>query len=238
MISVIIPTMWRYAPFLNFIETLVDLGCIGEIIILNNDVSKTPRHNVLKHSKVKLKNFPANIYVNPAWNRGAELARHENLCFLSDDVIIDLKAFVMADRFMSDHTADCNIGVIGICPGSTEEVQRPLTNGVIEFANESLVYGWASCFFVPKQYWVPIPETIKLFWGDMWQVYSQIYVNNRLTWSMHNCFYHSPNNVTWKGDSHLEDVIESDTIEWCKIMYDNFENLRKDIEYIQFRRTT
>lgn len=29
-----------------------------------------------------------------------------------------------------------------------------------------------------------------------------------------------------------------DTIEWRKIVYDNFENLRNEIQYIQFRRTT
>lgn len=230
--------MWRYAPFLDFVETMAELSCIGEIIILNNDVSKTPRHIALTHSKVKLKNFPTNIYVNPAWNLGAELAQYEHLCFLSDDVIIDLKAFVMADRFMRDHVADCNIGVIGVCPGWSEEGQRPLINGAIEFANESLVFGWATCFFIAKRRWIPIPEDIKIFWGDMWEVYSQLFTHERTLWSMHNCFYHTPKSVTWKGDSHLEDIIEADTTAWKKILYDNFENMRWTIDGIEFRRTT
>ena len=68
MISVIVPTMWAYEPFLNFIGSIVELNCIGEIIIINNCVKDTPEHFALSHPKVKMKNMQQNIFVNPAWN--------------------------------------------------------------------------------------------------------------------------------------------------------------------------
>ena len=46
MISVIIPTMWKYEPFLGFIEYLARVPSVGEIIIINNAADKTPGNTV------------------------------------------------------------------------------------------------------------------------------------------------------------------------------------------------
>ena len=56
MISVVVPTLWKYEPFLDFVSSLVQVGTIGEIIIINNNQSATPIHDVLSHPKVKLIN--------------------------------------------------------------------------------------------------------------------------------------------------------------------------------------
>lgn len=120
MITVITPTMWVFEPFCDFLKYVVRLDCVGEVIVINNDQSKTPDHPVLSHEKIRLINCSENIYVNPAWNLGAELAQHETLCFLSDDVIVDLRAFYKADEFMATAIMlECSISALD---------QRQMTN--------------------------------------------------------------------------------------------------------------
>ena len=80
MISIIVPAVWGYDPFCNFLLDLVELTVIGEIIIINNNVDKTPKHDVLSHQKVHVYNQKENILVNPAWNLGVSLAKNDKIC--------------------------------------------------------------------------------------------------------------------------------------------------------------
>ena len=82
MISIIVPTMWRYEPFLDFAQYLVRIDVVSELIIINNDNTKTPKHPVLNHPKVRMLDFGQNIFVNPAWNIGVQAAREDIVCTL------------------------------------------------------------------------------------------------------------------------------------------------------------
>jgi len=115
MLSIIIPTMWRYEPFFEILPTIVDLECVGEIIIINNDVQRTPNLAVLNHPKIVMHNSPENLYVCPAWNLGAKLATNEKMAFLSDDVHINLNVFQKVHDFMTPETGMImkNILIIG-----------------------------------------------------------------------------------------------------------------------------
>ena len=66
MISVITPTMWRFEPFCEFLQDLVELDVIGEVIIINNSQENTPNKNILNHDKIKMINAEQNIFVNPS----------------------------------------------------------------------------------------------------------------------------------------------------------------------------
>lgn len=223
MISIIVPTMWRYEPFCNFLSTMVELDVVGEVILINNDITKTPNHPVLQHPKLVVKNYPSNIYVNPAWNIGAEAARFEHLCFLNDDVIVDLKVFVECDRFLRDKLETERVGYISICPGLPQLTQPLVTDGTIQIVpfdktwHGAMDWGAGSLFFVHKKYWIPIPDGIDVFCGDLWVWDSQHYLNKRRSFKIVNCFYHSPFHGTWQGDSHIEGVIEGDWKVWADI---------------------
>jgi len=79
MLSVVVPTMWQFDPFCDFLEDLVQLPIIDEVIVINNLVELTPDHSALKHPKVQMHNMPENIYCNPSWNLGARLAKNEKI---------------------------------------------------------------------------------------------------------------------------------------------------------------
>lgn len=188
MISYIVPTMWFYEPFLDFVEQLVKVPEIKEVIIINNDVKRTPSHPVLDHSKVILCNCSENIYVNPSWNLGVKLSSAEKICIANDDIIVDLKLFPIADDFVTPQ-----VGLLGISPGRPEFGQQPLVNGSIDILpwNREHTFGFGSLFFLHKNNWIDIPNELLVYYGDNWIFDIQIRKRNPI-FIITNCFFYSP----------------------------------------------
>jgi len=196
MLSVIIPTMWQFDPFCDFLQYVIKQDCVGEVILINNAVDKTPEHSVLSHEKIRMINCDKNIYVNPAWNLGAKISFFENLCFLSDDVIVDLRAFYKADEFMKNNP---EMGMLYICPGIEEQNQPKITTGEIEIESGPVTnrYGYGALFFLHKKDWKPIPEQFKVWFGDHF-TFMHFQELRRVSYYIKNCFFYTPWAVTVK----------------------------------------
>ena len=46
MISYIVPTMWKYEPFPDFISDIIEHPLIGEVIIIDNNFNERPNHSI------------------------------------------------------------------------------------------------------------------------------------------------------------------------------------------------
>ena len=90
--SVIIPTMWCSDLILQLLTNLESSHFVGEIILIDNDKSKRPAH-ILNTDKIRIIEQEQNIYVNPAWNRGIELAKNECIALCNDDINFDPNIF-------------------------------------------------------------------------------------------------------------------------------------------------
>jgi hypothetical protein len=208
MISVIVPTMWRYTPFLSFLADLVKVDVVGEVIIINNDINYTPNVNVLVHPKIKLVNCSRNIYVNPAWNLGARLSQFDKLCFLNDDISVDLKLFYKIDEFLTS-----DVGTIGIVEGNTAMGQPPFVDGTIDFVQWTgqFMYGFGTLFFVHKSNWIPIPDGLKVYYGDNWVFDSQLFSNKKNNYMITNTLVHHEHSQTSKSLS-ISEFYEPETM--------------------------
>jgi hypothetical protein len=189
--------MWRYKPFPEFLSHMVRLDVIGEVILINNDNSRTPDHPVLNHPKLRIFDFGKNIYVNPAWNLGVEESKYDNICFFSDDVIVDLKCFYIVDEFLNNHTTE-EVGLIGICEGHHPNQKIPQTNGAIRIIH-NIEAGINSeigiFFFINKKNWIPIPDFLKIQMGDSW-IDTLMNMQGKPRMSIVNCFFRTPWNTT------------------------------------------
>lgn len=187
MISVIIPTMWKYAPFLDFLVDLTRFEMIDEIVIINNDVSKTPNSHVLKHPKINLINCETNIFVNPAWNYGVNLVKNKKICIANDDIVFDLRAFYHVEPFLSE-----NSGVIGL----GIDACSPIT-GTIKIVPATNVrpHGFGFLMFVHKDTWVEIPDSLKVYYGDDW-MFNTALIDGRQNYLITNLFHYSPYSIT------------------------------------------
>jgi hypothetical protein len=194
--------MWRHEPFTNILESLLQVDSVDEVIIINNDVSRTPDSDSLKHSKIRMHNSASNLYVNPSWNLGAKLAKNSRLCFFSDDIDVDLRVFDKVKDFMNTE-----IGMIGILSPYFEEpsYKKFLTDGSIDIVDAAEPdaekrpppIGIGNLFFLNKKDWKPIPEELKIFHGEIiqWNRLGAVKRNYIIT----NCRIETPGHVTWQA---------------------------------------
>jgi len=220
MLSVIIPTMWRFKPFPRYLKQIIGQDCIGEVIIIDNDVNERPK-DFFSHPKIKLLEQEENIYVNPAWNLGAKTAQYSNLCFLSDDVIADGRIYFEADSFLNQHK---DIGMLVTLIGHEPHNQPKVSCGEIKISHQKELidvglHGAYSLFFMTKQSYIPIPEKLKVIHGDAY-LHGKTVELKRKIYCMHDFFYYSPWNVTISSvcKNGKEVLIENDLAAWDKMI--------------------
>lgn len=203
MLTVIIPTIWAYEPHTTYLEQIVGYDCIGEVLIIDNRKEKRPNASVLTHPKVRILEQEKNIYVNPAWNLGVKEAKYDNLCFLSDDVIADPRAFFEADKFLTEKT-EPNHGVLATLIGWEPHNQPKVSDGIIKISsyhdmrnNDAPVgmHGAFALFFCHRNQYITIPDIFKILSGDAY-LWNKMISMGRTHHVMYNFFFHSPFGVS------------------------------------------
>lgn len=196
MISIIVPTMWRYEPFLDFAQYLLRMDVVSELIIINNDNQRTPNNPILKHPKVRMLDFGRNIFVNPAWNVGANVAREDILCFLNDDLQFDLRLLYKIVDFIRP-----DMGAIGLMTGDVNHGQVPVTTGdidVIPYVGQNCI-GFGELMFVHRNAWVDIPEGMNIGMGDIF-IFEHSLFHKRQLYFIANMFHYHKGNTTTKEE--------------------------------------
>lgn len=147
--SIIIPTMWRSACLHEAIPKYNDCRDIGEIIIIDNDPSKS--FDLSAYSKVKVYTKGENIFVNPAWNWGVELSKYRTILANDDVEIADVNVITKL-------ILESDYDIIGLLMKKSDDKARLIP--VKSFPSNS--YG---CFMYVKEY-VAIPNDLKMWYGD------------------------------------------------------------------------
>ena len=209
MYSLIVPTMWRYKPFIPFLKDLVEFHLIDEIIIIDNNPNQRPIDVVSVSQKITFYSFGSNIFVNPAWNHGVALAKNNKICILNDDLIFDLRTFYRVNELLDDPTT----GMIGIAPGDhpTLTGQPRVTDGkidIIPHTNEHL-WGIGMFFFINKKNWQPIPDELKMFYGDNW-IFDGHKKVGRVNYLITNSLMFTPYSVTSRNFAKDFDIPDRD----------------------------
>ena len=158
MYSVIIPTMWKCARFnLGYtVDELCKHPLVGEVIIIDN----TDRVDEIKvDPKIRHILEGKNTYVNPAWNKGVELAKFDKLAILNDDIWMDWNILNVVEPYLTLET-----GVIGMA-------EENYTNPTNELGLEPITHrngGFGCAMFLHKENYTPIPKEMKIWGGDDW----------------------------------------------------------------------
>ena len=192
MFTVVIPTMWKFKPFLQFVEDMASIAHVGEIIIIDNNKSETPEHRVLNHPKVRHVVCDNNIFVNPAWNLGVELAQNERVCIINDDLIFDLKVFYRMWPHISPER-----GVYGMSAGNVQMNQVPITTGEIDVYHcttpyhHSTHFGFGQFMMFNKNNYIPIIDGLDIYWGDNF-IYDTMFFQMNQNYQIANMFHYTP----------------------------------------------
>ena len=213
MFTVTTPTMWRCpGVFLQAINNYIRSDFIDEIIIINNDVSKTPSWPELRHHKIRLLNQENNIFVNPAWNLGVAEARNDKICIANDDIIFDMRLFAkMYDRVISSN------GVHGIITGEAIFGHPPTTDGSIDFDAwypGLNIHSFGQLMFIHKSNWLPIIDGLNIYYGDDFIFHSQL-CKGLTNYRIYNIHFFSPMAQTTSDKSLTEGFHEREYPIWA-----------------------
>jgi len=156
--SVVIPTLWRSTRTVNLIKDLEKSESVDEIIVIDN--SRQYDKHLEKLPKVRVLQPHFNIYVNPAWNYGVEYSKNKCIALVNDDITFDTRIF---ERF--DETELKSKGFIGM---SSENYGEGVEyNPTLEpWKGEVVLHGWGCIIMFHKDHWKPIPEELKIWYGD------------------------------------------------------------------------
>jgi len=160
--SVVIPTMWKAPRQLKeMLLTYEECPLVYEVLLIDN--IGLPRHKVSKYSKVEVLNDGVNLFVNPSWNLGVEKAKCEKIILANDDIYIEEfnQLLYLVDACLRK----------GIIVGVDKECfakKRTAALGDIEMhlANGERGYGFGVFMILYKESYVPIPEQLKVWYGD------------------------------------------------------------------------
>jgi hypothetical protein len=159
LISVVVPTLWKFAPFPKVAVDLASHNRVCEVIVINNAPHAVPSDAALlkHHSKVRLINPGQNFFVNPSWNLGASLCLGSIICLWNDDLIFDHRILeLIAQQQKPQH------GVAGLWvepPGPEPLLVRHSSQGL---------WGFGQLMFLHKQNWIDIPPDLLVYCGDNW----------------------------------------------------------------------
>ncbi len=155
MYSIIIPTMWKCNRFQQTLRELSAHELVGEIILIDN----TSNDLTIELPKLIHILEGKNTYVNPVWNKGAELATYDKLFILNDDIWMDWNILNIVEQYVTEEN-----GVIGMA-------EENYTNPHTELGLEPITHrngGFGCAMFIHKQNYTPIPNEMKIWGGDDW----------------------------------------------------------------------
>jgi len=160
--SVIIPTMWVPEKLLDILEIYDNCKYITEIILIDNNPTKNKLGD-FKSDKLKVYTKNCNIYVNPAWNWGVELATNENIIIANDDVFITLNNLNgLIEKVINKLRPDTIFAPSEKCFNKSINSDIQIT----EVKGSSINYGFGTFMIMKKKSYTIIPDDILIFYGD------------------------------------------------------------------------
>jgi hypothetical protein len=156
--TIVIPTLWKSNRIHTLLKNLIECDYVDEIILIDN--SSEFKNYYDKLDKVIVLTPVVNIYVNPAWNYGVKLSKNNCIAIINDDITFDTKIFGKLD----EETLK-TYGFVGMDGVNYEILNDDETKWEIK-ETKSKPYGWGCLILFHKENWMPIPEEMKIWYGD------------------------------------------------------------------------
>ena len=165
MIEIVLPTMWRSNRIFDMLDKYINDNMVKTIHLIDNSNEFYKHYTAIPSDKIKLYQQESNIYVNPAWNLGIEQSSSDSIiCVVNDDITYDTSIF----SWVLKHTDEFEILGMAADNYNNDELEW---NPQIERTPHH-TYGWGCMIFLKKGIWIPIPDDLKVFYGDTWMFHN------------------------------------------------------------------
>lgn len=160
--SVVIPTMWKAPQQLKeMLMVYEECPLVHEVLLIDNVGFN--HHKVSKYRKVRVLNDGKNLFVNPSWNLGVKEATCERVILANDDIFINEFNILL---YVVDSCLKKGV-IIGLDKECFAQ-KRTIMVGEIEIrkAVGERGYGFGVFMVFYKESYIPIPEELKVWYGD------------------------------------------------------------------------
>jgi len=162
--TVIIPTIWKSEYTLELLKRYSECEYVDEIILIDNASHLGKNIDLPKVVHIK---EPTNTFVNPAWNKGVELAKYHNITISNDDILFDVREYYSYINQLLEINDFKNLGFIG-SNSKNYELEKSENPCFEQYDNTTNTTGWGCLFSFHKLNWKPIPNELKIWYGDNW----------------------------------------------------------------------
>ncbi len=198
-LQLIIPTLWRPPALVTILTNTLNSSMVERLVLIDNAPEQQPTAacGVLQHPKLVWLPQPSNLYVNQAWNLGMEQIGDADVVvgILNDDIAIPdavLKA-LNADWGTRD---PADAVVMGLLPPPAEPT--PWALEPVSYQPQQSIgvqcRGFGSALFLRRRHFQPIPQELRIWFGDDW-----ILRQARLVLGMRSSLIHREHHVTMQA---------------------------------------
>lgn len=164
MIEIVLPTMWKNERIFWMLEEYIKHPKVKTIHLIDNSNEFSKYFERIPSEKIQLYPQEVNIYVNPAWNLGiSKCSDNSIICIANDDITYDTRVF----DWILDNKSDFSI--LGM---AAENYNNDLPYNPQIQSTPHHTYGWGCLIFLKKRIWIPIPDDLKVFYGDTWMFHN------------------------------------------------------------------
>jgi hypothetical protein len=156
MISFIVPTLWNS----NYIHQSIasfKKSNRGEFILIDNLNS-----NFTDKDLTVVKN-KTNNFVNPSWNQGVSIAKYDYVCLLNDDITFNFTTLLNNFERL---TEDSNHGIIAFNGINLTNALNDDNDILSPQKTNMRGFGFGCMMLLKKADYIPIPDDIKVYFGD------------------------------------------------------------------------
>ncbi|MBR6127141.1 glycosyltransferase family 2 protein [bacterium] len=203
-ITVIIPTM---QVKLNILKKLIELltadDGVNQILIINNKVD-TPIAEDIITAKTEIIVPNQNLYVNESWNLGVRLAKNDKFVLMNDDLLIcpNLCSMILETGILDEEST----GLVGPSTGciktydnknrmAVPKIKKSTKPKIIPMKNYLLTGDWGISIFGRKRSYYPIPEDLKIIYGDNYLLYQNT-INKKTNYQISELPFHHIHSAT------------------------------------------
>lgn len=209
--SVIIPTIWKGIHLNELLELAYKCEYIDEVILINNDSKNTKKYP--KNDKLTIIEPKQNIFVNPAWNVGVTIAKNDNIIIAQDDLIFDVNSLCNLITLLENNNYSLkSLGFIGMSYGNYF-----LDENADELSIEECYHtpGWATILVFHKDNWIPIPNQLKIWYGDDFIKFG----SGKPILQVRGLAIKTEMSTSAGSDNpFIKSILEKDAIEWKKLV--------------------
>lgn len=170
-VTVVMPTLLKpdKSIYEYTIKELCNNNNVEKVVILLNNKDKIIE---LLHPKLKVIDDKENLYVNPAWNYGLSICNTEYYLIINDDVLCHKDIIDKCIKLLNENK-NYDLLFIDTKEEKLEDYKVNILKCIEDVEIKNIMYipmhAISGCFmFGRKSTWVPIPEELKVFYGDNW----------------------------------------------------------------------